>query len=57
MFKDSGLDALQISTLLFVWSAVSFLLEVPSGVIADNIRENMYSFLLKVAGLLVISCG
>lgn len=36
MFQDSGLDAFQISTLFIVWSAVSFTLVVPSGVLADK---------------------
>ncbi len=36
MFRDSGLNLSQISTLLLMWSASSFVLEVPSGVLADK---------------------
>lgn len=36
MFADNGLSATQISLLFIVWSAISFLLEVPSGAIADK---------------------
>lgn len=42
MFSDKGLNALQISILLMVWAGTSFLLEVPSGVIADKYsRKNI----------------
>lgn len=36
MFADAGLDAAQISLLFMVWSGVAFVLEVPSGAIADK---------------------
>nr|WP_232835424.1 MFS transporter [Actinocorallia populi] len=35
MFAETGLSAAQISTLFILWSAVSFLLEIPSGLLAD----------------------
>jgi MFS family permease len=36
MFADAGLTPVQISICLIAWSAVSFVLQVPSGVIADR---------------------
>lgn len=36
MFEDSGVSVSNISILFLVWSATSFLLEVPSGVLADK---------------------
>jgi len=36
MFVDNGLNATQISLLFIVWSTVAFLLEVPSGAVADK---------------------
>ncbi len=36
MFEDSGLTVFQISLLFIVWSAATFILEVPSGVLADK---------------------
>jgi len=45
MFADRGLTPIQISTLLFIWSGTSFLLEVPSGVLADKYsRKNILLF-------------
>ncbi|MEO3785505.1 MFS transporter [Actinocorallia sp. B10E7] len=35
LFAETGLSTAQISTLLILWSSVSFLLEIPSGVLAD----------------------
>lgn len=49
MFADQGLNAAQISSLFIVWSVTGFLLEVPSGSIADRFpRKNV----LVVAQLL-----
>src|SRR5438067_3163208 len=36
MFADAGLTPIQISLCLIAWSAVGFVLQVPSGVIADR---------------------
>jgi MFS family permease len=36
MFADQGLNPVQISTLFIIWSLTAFLLEVPSGAIADK---------------------
>jgi MFS family permease len=35
MFADRGLTALQISVLFVVWSGTSFILQVPTGILAD----------------------
>ncbi|WP_340563642.1 MFS transporter [Streptomyces sp. GSL17-111] len=35
LFADTGLDAAGISSLFVIWSLAGFLLEVPSGVLAD----------------------
>lgn len=51
--EDSGLGAVQISSLFIVWSAVSFLLEVPSGALADKYpRKNilLIGILAKLVG-------
>jgi MFS family permease len=37
MFTDNGLNPAQISSLLFVWSLTAFLLEIPSGTVADRL--------------------
>ena len=36
MFADNGLSLAQISTLFFAWSFTAFILEIPSGVLADK---------------------
>lgn len=36
MFADKGLSASQISILFLAWSVTSFILEIPSGVLADR---------------------
>jgi len=36
MFADHGLSAAEISTLFIIWSTTAFLLEVPSGALADT---------------------
>lgn len=48
LFADSGLSVAQISTLLIVWSAVAFALEVPSGALADRVSRRK---VLIAAGL------
>ena len=49
LFADSGLSTGQISTLLVLWSLTGFLLEVPTGVLADRLSRRR---LLTVAALL-----
>ncbi|WP_433197298.1 MFS transporter [Nocardia sp. CA-107356] len=46
LFADHGLNTGQISSLLAIWSATAFLLEVPSGAWADTVSRR---------GLLVLS--
>jgi len=36
LFTDHGLSAAEISTLFIIWSTTAFLLEVPSGALADT---------------------
>jgi len=53
MFADRGLSPIQISILLMVWALTSFLLEVPSGVLADKYsRKNILFFaeIIRVIG-------
>ena len=53
LFADAGLSAGQISTLFVLWSVTSFLVEVPSGALADRIsRRRLLAFtaLLRGAG-------
>jgi len=53
MFADRGLNPLQISVLLMVWAGTSFLLEVPSGVIADRYSRKNILFgaeLVRIVG-------
>ncbi|WP_432943261.1 MFS transporter [Kribbella sp. CA-253562] len=35
LFEDHGLSSTQISTLFIIWSATAFVLEIPSGALAD----------------------
>jgi MFS family permease len=49
LFADAGLSVGQISTLLLIWSLTGFLLEVPSGALADRVSRRR---LLAVAALL-----
>lgn len=39
LFADHGLNTAQISSLLVIWSATAFLLEVPSGAWADTVSR------------------
>lgn len=53
MFADKGLNPLQISILLMVCTGVSFLLEVPSGVLADKYSRKNILFgaeLVRIVG-------
>ncbi len=49
MFADRGLTPLQISILLMVWAGTSFLLEVPSGVLADKYSRKNILFFAELA--------
>jgi len=48
MFADKGLNPLQISILLMVWAGTSFLLEVPSGVLADKYSRKNILFVAEI---------
>ncbi|HSX00372.1 MAG TPA: MFS transporter [Patescibacteria group bacterium] len=52
MFVDNGLNATQISLLFIVWSAVTFILEVPSGAIADKFSRK---YVLMIATLFQVA--
>jgi MFS family permease len=53
LFADKGLTAAQITSLLMVWSATTFVLEVPSGAVADKFsRKNV-----MIAALLIRLLG
>lgn len=49
LFAGSGLSAAQISSLLIIWSAVTFALEIPSGALADRVSRRR---LLIIAALI-----
>jgi MFS family permease len=49
MFTDTGLDPMQVSSLLFVWSLTAFLLEIPSGTIADRFPRKYVLIAAQVA--------
>ncbi|MEC3914069.1 MFS transporter [Nocardia sp. CDC160] len=56
LFADHGLNAAQISSLFAIWSATSFLLEIPSGAWADTVSRRgllMLSGALLAAGFAV----
>jgi MFS family permease len=56
MFADRGLSPAQISSLFIVWSLTAFLLEVPSGSVADKYsRKNVLFFatLIRAFGFLI----
>ena len=56
MFADAGLTPVQIAVCLTAWSATSFMLQVPSGVIADRwSRRDILALaqLVRAAGLAV----
>lgn len=53
MFADYGLDAFQIGVLFTTWSVVAFVLEVPSGTLADKFsRKHILFFaqLIRIVG-------
>ena len=56
MFVDSGLSALEISTLLIIWSIAILLAEIPSGALADRYsRRNLLVIaqLIRASGYLL----
>lgn len=56
MMQDNGLAPLQISVALLIWSATSFLLEIPSGVVADKYSRKhvlVFAQLVRILGYAV----
>jgi MFS family permease len=53
LFRDAGLSAAQISSLLVIWSLTSFVFEIPSGAWADTIDRRS----LLVLSAIVYACG
>lgn len=51
--REHGLDAAGFATALLVWSLTGFVLEVPSGALADRVDRRR---LLVVSGLLYVGC-
>ena len=49
MFTDRGIGPAELSVLLFAWSATAFLLEVPSGAIADRYPRKYVLMFAEVA--------
>ncbi len=56
MFLDYGLSGLQISIILAVWSITAFILEVPSGVIADKYSRKHILFFAQIARIIGYAC-
>src|SRR3989338_617557 len=56
MFIDYGLNGLQISIILAVWSITAFILEVPSGVIADKYSRKHILFFAQIARIIGYTC-
>lgn len=48
-FRESGLSVAQISSLLAIWSVVTFVVEIPSGAVADAVSRRL---LLVIAAVL-----
>ncbi len=56
MFEDYGLSILQISLIFAVWSATSFIFEVPSGILADKYSRKhllIIGQLFRILGYLI----
>lgn len=53
LFLNRGLDLTQIAILLFIWSVMSVILEIPSGALADRWSRRK---ILILSGLFFASC-
>ena len=56
LFADKGLSPARISSLLIVWSATTFLLELPSGALADKLsrkRVMLIGIATKILGFTI----
>lgn len=56
MFVDYGLTAFQISVILTAWSVTAFLLEVPSGVLADKYSRKYILFFAQISRIIGYAC-
>ncbi|WP_179791717.1 MFS transporter [Actinopolymorpha rutila] len=59
LFADSGLSTSEISVLLSLWAGAAFVLEVPSGVLADRLsRRHLLAVgaVLRAAGFVLWVC-
>lgn len=56
MFLHYGITGLQMAILLAVWSITSFILEVPSGVIADKFSRKHILFFAQIARIIGYAC-
>lgn len=52
MFADNGMSPLQISLLLTIWVLTAFILEVPSGVIADQYPRKYILFFAELTRII-----
>lgn len=56
MFVDNGLTGVQISIILAVWSLTAFILEIPSGVIADKYSRKHILFFAQITRMIGYAC-
>ncbi|HZC15284.1 MAG TPA: MFS transporter [Caulobacteraceae bacterium] len=49
MFVDAGLSPVQISIVLIAWSVTAFVLQIPSGIIADRWSRRLLLVLAQIA--------
>ena len=50
MMLDQGMTEMQLSALFVIWAVAAFLLEIPSGVVADRVNRRLYLFTGSLAG-------
>jgi MFS family permease len=56
MFTDNGLSAAQVAAIMAVWSGSVFVLEIPSGVLADKVSRRKILFWAQIARALGYGC-
>ena len=56
MFVDNGLTGAQISIVLAVWSLTAFILEIPSGVLADKYSRKHILFFAQITRMIGYAC-
>ncbi len=50
MMLDQGMTEMQLSTLFVIWAVAAFVLEIPSGIVADRVNRRRYLFVGSLAG-------